>query len=74
MQICVVELRHFLDLDAVNLYFAAQNNPKYSKHKLRVKYRQNGHGNIKAGNIKVLVNRLGRLNNVFIPGVLLGNT
>ena len=69
MQICVVELRHFLDLDAVNLYFAAQNNPKYSKHKLRVKYRQNCHGNI-----KVLVNRLGRLNNVFIPGVRLGNT
>ena len=69
MQICVVELTHFLDLDAVNLYFDAQNNPKYSKHKLRVKYRQNGHGNI-----KVLVNRLGRLNNVFIPGVRLGNT
>lgn len=66
-QICVVELRHILDLDAVNLYFDAQNNPKCSKHKLRVKYRQNG-------NIKVLVNRLGRLNNVFIPGVRLGNT
>ena len=67
MQICVVELRHFLDLDAVNLYFDAQNNQKYSKHKLKVKYRQNG-------NIKVLVNRLRRFNNVFVPGVRLGNT
>lgn len=66
MQICVVELRHFLDLDAVNLYFDAQNNQKYSKHKLKVKYRQNG-------NIKVLVNRLRGLNNVFVPGVRLGN-
>lgn len=45
MQICVVELRHFLDLDAVNLYFDAQNNQKYSKHKLKVKYRQNGNIN-----------------------------
>ena len=67
MQICVVELRHFLDLDAVNLYFDAQINQKYSKHKLKVKYRQNG-------NIKVLVNRLRGLNNVFVPGVRLGNT
>lgn len=66
-QICVVELRHFLDLDAVNLYFDAQNNQKYSKHKLKVKYRQNG-------NIKVLVNRLRGFNNVFVPGVRLGNT
>ena len=68
-QICVVESRHILDLDAVNLYFDAQNNYKCSKHKLRVKYRQNG-----PSNIKVLVNRLGRLNDVFIPGVRLGNT
>lgn len=67
MQICVVELRHFLHLDAVNLYFDAQNNQKYSKHKLKVKYRQNG-------NIKVLVNRLRGFNNVFVPGVRLGNT
>ena len=67
MQICVVELRHFLDLDAVNLYFDAQINQKYSKHKLKVKCRQNG-------NIKVLVNRLRGLNNVFVPGVRLGNT
>ena len=67
MQICVVELRHFLDLDAVNLYFDAQNNQKYSKHKLKVKYRQNG-------NIKVLVNRLRGFNNVFVPGGRLGNT
>ena len=33
MQICVVELRHFLDLDAVNLYFDTQNTLKCSKHK-----------------------------------------
>ena len=45
-QICVLESRLFLDLDAVNLYFDVQNNQKCSKHKLRVKYRQNGHSNI----------------------------
>lgn len=45
-QICVLKSRHFLELDAVNLYFDAQNNQKCSKHKLRVKYRQNGHGYI----------------------------